>query len=111
MAVSRYIILEPGKPHFMTCTVIEWLPVFTRPDSVRIIIDSRTHQRTHDGLQLFGYVIPENHLHFVAQAPRLDKCLNNLNPTRLPGASSCWRRARRSVCDSQKYKKTDFIEK
>ena len=76
MGRSRYIILEPDKPHFLTCTVVEWLPVFTRPDAVQIILDSWSYQRANDGLQLFGYVILENHLHFVAQAPRLDKCLH-----------------------------------
>ena len=29
------------------------------------------------GCGSFGYVILENHLHFVAQAPRLDKCLSS----------------------------------
>ena len=70
MARSRYVILEPDKPHFLTCTVVEWLPVFTRPDSVRILLDSWSHQRANDGLRLFGYVILENHLHFVAR-PRV----------------------------------------
>ncbi|MDY0282745.1 MAG: hypothetical protein RBR35_19605 [Salinivirgaceae bacterium] len=77
MARSRYVILEPEKPHFLTCTVVEWLPVFTRPESVHILLDSWSHQRANDGLQLFGYVILENHLHFVAQAPHLDKCLSS----------------------------------
>lgn len=75
MSRSRYVILEQDKPHFLTCTVVEWMPVFTRPDAVQILLDSWSHLRNHDGLQLFGYVILENHLHFVAQAPRLDKCL------------------------------------
>jgi REP element-mobilizing transposase RayT len=77
MARSRYVIQEPDKPHFLTCTVVEWLPVFTRPDSVQILLDSWVYQRAQSGLRLFGYVILENHLHFVAQAPRLDKCLSN----------------------------------
>ena len=77
MARSRYRILEPEKPHFLTCTVVEWLPVFTRPDAVRIILNSWSHQRKNDGLRLFGYVILENHLHFVAQAPQLDQCVIN----------------------------------
>lgn len=77
MGRSRYRILEADKPHFLTCTVLEWLPVFTRPDAVQILLDSWVHQREHAGLQLFGYVILENHLHFVAQAPRLDKCLSS----------------------------------
>jgi len=77
MGRSRYVILEPDKPHFLTCTVVEWLPVFTRPNAVQILLDSWRHQRAHDGLRLYGYVILENHLHFVAQAPRLDKCVSS----------------------------------
>ena len=75
MARSRYVITEPDKPHFLTCTVVEWLPVFTRPDAVAILLDTWRHQREHAGLRLYGWVVLENHLHFVAQAPRLDKCV------------------------------------
>ena len=35
----------------MTCTVVEWLPVFTRPDAVQFLLDSWTHLRQHDGFQ------------------------------------------------------------
>jgi putative transposase len=42
---------------------------------VQILLNSWEHQREHDHLRLFGYVILKDHLHFVAQAPRLDKCL------------------------------------
>jgi len=76
MGRSRYIITEPDKPHFLTCTVVEWLPVFTRPDATQIILDSWQYLRQNDGLRLYGYVILENHLHFIAQAPRLDRCLS-----------------------------------
>jgi len=75
MARSRYVITEPDKPHFLTCTVVEWLPVFSCPQVVGILLDSWRHQREHDGLRLYGYVIMENHLHFIAQAARLDKSL------------------------------------
>lgn len=75
MGRSRYIITEADKPHFMTCTVVEWLPVFTRPEMVQIIFDCWQFQRKNKGLKLYGYVILENHLHFVAQSPRLDKCV------------------------------------
>ncbi|CAG0990343.1 hypothetical protein ANRL3_02731 [Anaerolineae bacterium] len=75
MGRSRYVITEPSKPHFLTCTVLEWLPVFTRPATVQILLDSWTYLRENDGLRLYGYVVLENHLHFVAQAPRLDLCV------------------------------------
>jgi REP element-mobilizing transposase RayT len=76
MGRSRYVITEPDKPHFMTCTVMEWLPVFTRPQTVQVILDSWRYQREHEGLRLYGYVILENHLHFIAQAPDLRQCVS-----------------------------------
>jgi len=75
MGRSRYTITEPDKPHFMTCTVMEWLPVFTRPEVVQIILDCWQFQQQEKGLKLYGYVILENHLHFIAQAPNLNKCM------------------------------------
>lgn len=75
MGRSRYLITDPSQPHLLTCTVLEWLPVFTRSDSVQILLDAWGHQRHHNGLRLHGWVVLENHLHFVAQAPRLDQCV------------------------------------
>jgi len=76
MGRSRYTITEPDKPHFLTCTVLDWLPVFTRPDTVQILLDCWSFQREHRGLKLYGYVILENHIHFIAQAENLDKCIS-----------------------------------
>jgi REP element-mobilizing transposase RayT len=73
MGRNRYTITEADKPHFLTCTVLGWLAVFTRPDTVKIILDCWQYQRQNKALKLYGYVILENHLHFIAQAPRLDK--------------------------------------
>jgi len=77
MGRSRYVITEPDKPHFMTCTVMEWLPVFTRPETVQILLDCWQYQREHADLKLYGFVVLENHLHFIAQAPRLDECVSS----------------------------------
>jgi hypothetical protein len=32
--------MEPEKPHFHTCTIVAWLPIFNRPEAVKIILDS-----------------------------------------------------------------------
>ncbi len=61
----------------MTCTVVEWLPVFTRPDAVEILLDCWRYQRENEGLRLYGYVVLENHLHFIAQAQNLNKCVSS----------------------------------
>jgi len=40
MGRSRYHFIYPDQPHFMTLTVQGWLPVFTRPETVHILLDS-----------------------------------------------------------------------
>ena len=77
MARSRYTITEPDKPHFLTCTIVEWLPLFTRPEWVGILLDAWRYQQNEQGMQLFGYVILENHLHYVAQAKDLGSCVRS----------------------------------
>ena len=58
------------QPHFKTCTVLHWIPVFTRPETVEILLDSLRYL-SKDGLRLHAYVILENHLHLVAQSEDL----------------------------------------
>jgi putative transposase len=68
---SRYRIYDKEKPHFMTCTVVAWLAVFTRPEVTDIILDSWRYPQKNRGFQLYGYVILENHLHLVASSADL----------------------------------------
>ncbi len=56
----------------MTCTVLQWIPVFTRPETVNILLDSFRHLM-NDGFRLYAYVILENHLHLIARSEKLDK--------------------------------------
>lgn len=77
MGRSRYTITQPDQPHFVTLTVLHWIPVFTRPATVDIILDSLRHLMT-EGLQVYAYVILENHLHLVVQSPQLDKDMARL---------------------------------
>ena len=73
MTRSRYRIYEDYYPYFLTCTVVGWLPVFTRPDTVQILYDSWRFLHDHGRITLYGYVIVENHLHLIASAPDLSK--------------------------------------
>jgi len=71
MPRSRYRIFEDRYPHFVTCTVVGWQPIFMRPETVEILLDSLRFLQRERGLQLFGYVIMENHLHLIAKADDL----------------------------------------
>ena len=43
MTRTRYRIFEDEYAYFLTCTIAGWLPVFTRPEAVRIVFDSWNH--------------------------------------------------------------------
>ncbi len=52
MGRSRYKIVDPASPHFMTCTVFEWLPVFT---TARQILDYLEAQHVERLLARFRF--------------------------------------------------------
>jgi REP element-mobilizing transposase RayT len=71
MGRSRYAIREQQAPHFLTCTVLNWMPLFTRPQTVNIVIDALKYRQENHGWKIYGYVILENHLHLIVQAENL----------------------------------------
>lgn len=60
MGRSRYPILEPDQPYFVTCTVLEWLPVFTGPETVGILLASLRFLQANAGLKVYAWVVLEN---------------------------------------------------
>ena len=70
---SRYRVLQNPSPHFMTATINHWLPLFTRPVTVNIVLDSWRFLQRESGFQLYGYVILENHLHLIAASADLSR--------------------------------------
>ena len=73
MSRSRYKIADNKQPYFLTCTVINWIPVFTKPEAAKIILDSLSYLQQQKRLVLYGFVIMENHLHLTASADDLSK--------------------------------------
>ncbi len=76
MGRSRYKIIHIDQPHFLTLSILHWIPVFTRPETVNHLLNSFTHLIDR-GLKLYAYVILENHLHLIAQSPQLNKDMTN----------------------------------
>lgn len=75
MGRSRYRIHEPTHPHFLTCTVLQWLPLFAQSANVQILLDSLRYLQDQGRLTLYGYVILENHCHLLAAAPDLGQSI------------------------------------
>ena len=77
MGRSRYKIYEPTHPHFITCTVVNWIPLFTRKESVEILLEAFRYLQKDEDFKLYAYVILENHLHMVIQSNDLQKSMKS----------------------------------
>src|SRR5437762_3375734 len=47
---SRYQVREPRAAHFITSSIVEWLPVFTTQARCDLLVESLAHCRAHKGL-------------------------------------------------------------
>jgi len=75
---SRYKITAEDGVYFVTSTIVEWLPVFTSKSYFDIIIQSLSFCKTYKGLQLFSYVILDNHFHLIIAGTNLDRTVTDL---------------------------------
>jgi len=73
MARSRYRVVKPNAPHFLTVTVVNWLPVFASRPVAQFLLDSLRFLQEQQRIILYAYVILENHAHLVAEADDLSK--------------------------------------
>jgi REP element-mobilizing transposase RayT len=72
MGRSRYQIIEQC-PYFLTCTTVNWTPIFSKPELAQIIFNSLSFLQEHQRLSVHGYVLMENHLHLIASSANLSK--------------------------------------
>jgi REP element-mobilizing transposase RayT len=79
MTRTRYQFL-PGDshPYFITATTVNWLPLFSNQDIAAILLDSLNFLITQHRLDLYAYVIMENHIHLIASAENIAKEIANL---------------------------------
>ena len=75
MSRTRYKICKETSPHFLTLTINNWLPIFTRPATTQIIYSAWQQLQRESSFQLYAFVILENHLHFIAQSDNLSRDL------------------------------------
>lgn len=73
MARTRYRFGDEHYPYFLTQTIVAWLPIFSRPDLVDIVLDSWRFLQRERGIVILAWVILENHLHWIGAGPQLGK--------------------------------------
>lgn len=75
---SRYQIREDYAAHFVTSTIVEWLPVFTMGACCDIVVEAMKYCREHKGLLVHAWLIMENHFHAIVAGPELASTIGNL---------------------------------
>ncbi len=73
MTRTRYRFCDDYLPHFLTDTVVAWLPVFAYPEFTNIVLDSWRFLQRERQIDILGWVILENPLHCIAVGPQLGK--------------------------------------
>jgi len=66
-------------PYFITCTVVQWVDVFTRSYYSDILINSLKYCQEHKGLEIYAYVIMPSHIHMIVrhEEAQLDKIIGH----------------------------------
>ncbi|MBF0219374.1 MAG: transposase [Gammaproteobacteria bacterium] len=74
MGKSRYkIVTDEKTPYFLTCAVVNWLPLFANPVIAQVVIDSLRYLQEQQRIELHAYVMMENHLHLIVSAVELSR--------------------------------------
>lgn len=71
MTRTRYRILDPNYPHFLTAVVRRRVPLLTHPAIADIICKSFSYLAGEGAWSLHAYVIMPDHLHWIARGPDL----------------------------------------
>ncbi|MCP4697148.1 MAG: transposase [Gammaproteobacteria bacterium] len=77
MSRSRYRLFTDEMPYLHTCTILEWLSVFTRPPAAQAVLDGLVFMQEKRGLCVYAYVIMENHIHFIAAGKGQKNAVDN----------------------------------
>ncbi|MBB2146325.1 transposase [Pedobacter sp. LMG 31464] len=63
-----YTIKNQKGQYFITCTVNQWVDIFTRDIYREIVLDSIRHCHQNKGLQVYGWVLMSNHIHMIVSS-------------------------------------------
>jgi putative transposase len=77
MGRGRYKIFNSDYPHFLTMTVVDWLPIFANPEVAEIVLVSLRYMQEEKRAMLYAYVLMENHLHIILQCDNLSEAVQS----------------------------------
>lgn len=66
----EYRIKDQFGMYFITCTVHQWVDVFTRKDYIDILLDSLRYCQQNKGLKIYAWVVMTNHIHLIVSSDK-----------------------------------------
>ncbi len=90
MGRTRYKIYDKDAAHFLTATVVNWIPLFSNPDHAQTILDALRYLVEQERWTLYAYVVMENHVHI-----RFGK--KEVSPKRFREKPCCVRKSNTSI--------------
>lgn len=78
MSGSSYRIRDQFATHFITCTIVDWVDIFTRKECKDLVVDSLNYCVRNKALQVSAWCLMSNHLHLVARAGGNAKLSENI---------------------------------
>lgn len=67
MSGDKYLISDQHVAYFITCTVIQWIDLFTRESYREIVVDSLNYCTKEKHLTIYAWIIMSNHIHLAVQ--------------------------------------------
>lgn len=61
--------------HFVSSTIVQWIPIFTYERYFQILTESLKYSQNNKDLDIFAYVIMDNHFHLICDAPELSSVM------------------------------------
>ena len=75
---SSYKIYDNQGIYFITSTIIEWIPIFTSKKYFEILTSSMIYCQENKDLEIYAYVILDNHFHMICHGPELSRTIQSL---------------------------------
>ncbi len=70
--MDSYKFIDGIYIYFVTFTVVDWLPIFTRPEPIEIVNNSLQFCHANRQLRIHSYVIMPNHIHLIISDENYD---------------------------------------
>lgn len=77
MGRSQYKIYETHFPYFLTSTIADGIPLLSDPEIAQFILDGLVYMQKSRNVEIYAYVIMENHIHFIARDEELIQTIQN----------------------------------